>query len=102
MLGGVRKPQDAPQNLLHIHLAGLIGKGGQDIGKGAVPALFQCVDRDNVSDGAVGREQVPVFQFVDIGGANGDLLGGDAGLHQLVPQFFKGGALLLAPGLGLE
>ena len=94
--------EDAPQNLLHIHLAGLVGKGGKNIGKGAIPALFQCIDRDNIANRAIGRHQIHIFQFVHISRANGNLLCRDASVHQLVPQFFKGGSVLLAFWLCLE
>ena len=94
--------EDTPQNLLHIHLTGFVGKGRKNIGKGAIPALFQCIDRDNIANRTIGRHQIHIFQFIHIGGANGDLLCRDASVHQLIPQLFKGGSVLLAFWLCLE
>ncbi len=94
--------ENPSQNLLHVNLTCLIGKGRKDIGKGAIPALFQSIDRDNIANRAVWGHQIGVFQFVHIGGSNGNLLGGNPGIHQLVPQFFKGGRILLAFRLCLK
>ena len=102
MLACMGQAENAPQNLLHIHLTCLVGKRGKNIGKGAIPALFQRIDRDDVANRAIGRHQIHIFQFIHIGGANGDLFCGDTGVHQLVPQLFKSGRIFLALGLCLE
>ena len=102
MLARMGQTENPSQNLLHINLACLIGKGRKDIGKGAIPALFQRIDRDNIPNRAVRGHQIDVFQLVHIGGADSDLLGGNPGVHQLVPQLFKGGRVLLALRLCLK
>ena len=102
MLARMGQTENPSQNLLHVNLTCLIGKRRKDIGKGAIPALFQRIDRDNIANRAVWGHQIGVFQFVHIGGANSDLLGGDSLVHQFVPQLFKGGRVLLAFWLCLE
>ena len=102
MLARMGQTENTPQNLLHVNLTCLIGKGRKDIGKGAIPSLFQRIDRDNVSNRAVWGHQIGVFQLVHIGGTNGDLFGGNTGVHQLVPQLFKGGRVLFALRLCLK
>ena len=102
VLACMGQTEDTPQNLLHIHLTGFVGKGRKNIGKGAIPALFQRIDRDDIANRAIGRHQIHIFQFVHISRANGNLLCRDASVHQLVPQFFKGGSVLLAFWLCLE
>ena len=102
VLARMGQTENPSQNLLHINLACLIGKGRKDIGKGAIPALFQRIDRDNVSNRAAWGHQIGVFQLVHIGGTNGNLLGGNPGVHQLVPQFFKSCRVLLALRLCLK
>ena len=102
MLSGIGQAQDAPNDLLHIHLTGAVCQRCKDVGKGAVPALLQCVDRDNKSDGAVGREQVCIFQLVDVGGLNGDLLCRNAILYKDGAYLLKGGSVLFALGLCLK
>ena len=102
MLAGVGQAENPSQNLLHVNLACLIGKRRKDIGKGAIPSLFQRIDRDDIPNRATGGHQIGVFQFIHIGGSNGNLLGGNPGVHQLVPQLFKGGRVLLALRLCLK
>ena len=102
VLARMGQTENPPQNLLHVNLTCLIGKRRKDIGKGAIPALFQRIDRDNVSNRAVWGHQIGVFQLVHIGGTNGDLFSGNTGVHQLVPQLFKGGRVLLALRLRLK
>ena len=102
MLARMGQTENPSQNLLHINLACLIGKGRKDIGKGAIPALFQRIDRDNIANRTAWGHQIGVFQLVHIGGSNGNLLGGDSLVHQLVPQFFKGGRVLFALRLCLK
>ena len=102
MLARMGQTENPSQNLLHVNLTCLIGKGRKNIGKGAVPALFQRIDRDNISDRAVWGHQLHIFQLVHIGGTNGNLIGRNPGVHQLVPQFFKGGRVLLALRLCLK
>ena len=101
-LPGMGLTQDPAQNLLHVHLTGFIGKRRQNIGEGTIPALFQGVHGDDIADGAVLRHQVHVFQFIDGGRFDGDFTGGNADAHKPCPEFFKGGAVLLALGLSLE
>ena len=102
MLARVGQTENPSQNLFHVNLACLIGKGRKNIGKGAIPALFQRIDRDNIANRAVWGHQIGVFQLVHIGGSNGDLLGRNTGVHKFVPQLFKGGRVLLAFWLCLE
>ena len=102
MLARMGQTENPSQNLFHVNLTCLIGKGRKNIGKGAVPALFQRIDRDNIPNRAVRGHQIDVFQLVHIGGADSDLLGGNPGVHQLVPQFFKGGRILFALRLCLK
>ena len=102
MLARMWQTENPAQNLLHVNLACLIGKGRKDIGKGAIPALFQRIDRDNIANRTAWGHQIGVFQLVHIGGSNGNLLGGNPGVHQLVPQLFKGGRVLLALRLCLK
>ena len=102
MLARMGQTENPSQNLFHVNLTCLIGKRRKDIGKGAIPPLFQRIDRDNVTNRAVWGHQIGVFQFVHIGGTNGDLFGGNPGVHQLVPQLFKGGRVLLALRLRLK
>ena len=85
VLACMGQAEDTPQNLLHIHLTGFVGKGRENIGKGAIPALFQRIDRDDIANRAIGRHQIHIFQFVHISRANGNLLCRDASVHQLVP-----------------
>ena len=102
VLAGMGQAENPSQNLLHIYLTGLVGKRGQNIGKGAVPSLFQGIDGDDVAHWTLRGKQIHIFQFVHIGGANGNMFGGDSRVFQLVPQFFKGGCVLLALGLRLK
>ena len=50
MLGGVGQTKDTSQNLLHLNLICLVGNRRKNIGKGAIPSLAQCVDRDMKAD----------------------------------------------------
>ena len=50
MLTRMGQTENPSQNLLHVNLTGLIGEGRKDIGKGAIPALFQRIDRDNIAN----------------------------------------------------
>ena len=102
VLARMGQTENPSQNLLHVNLTGLIGEGRKDIGKGAIPALFQRIDRDNIANRTAWGHQIGVFQLVHIGGSNGNLLGGDSLVHQLVPQFFKGSRVLLALRLCLK
>ena len=102
MLHRMGQTQDTAQNLLHIHLTGLIGQRGQNIGEGAVPTFFQCIDCNNVTNWAVTGHQIHVLQFVYISGTNGNLCSWNTGVYQFLPELFKGGAVLLAVGLCLE
>ena len=102
VLARMGQTENPSQNLLHVNLACLIGKGRKDIGKGAIPALFQRIDRDNIANRTAWGHQIGVFQLVHIGGSNGNLLGWNPGVHQLVPQFFKGCRVLLALRLCLK
>ena len=102
MLARMGQTENPSQNLLHVNLTCLIGKGRKNIGKGAIPALFQRIDRDNIANRTAWGHQIGVFQFIHIGGTNGNLLGGNPGVHQLVPQLFKGGRVLLAFRLCLK
>ena len=85
VLASVGQAQHAPQNLLHIHRAGLVCDGGQDVGKGAVPALFQRIDGDDIANGAALRQQINIFQLVDVRSTDSNLLLGNPRVHQLVP-----------------
>ena len=102
MLARMRQTENPSQNLFYVNLTCLIGKGRKDIGIRAIPALFQRIDRDNIANRAVGGHQLHIFQLVHIGGTNGNLLSGDSLVHQLIPQFFKGGCVLLAFWLRLK
>ena len=102
VLSGIGQAQDAPNDLLHIHLTGAVCQRCKDVGKGAVPALLQCVDGDNKSDGAFGREQVCIFQLIDVGGLNGNLLCRYAVFHKDGAYLLKGGSVLFALGLCLK
>ena len=102
MLARMGQTENPSQNLFHVNLTCLIGKGRKNIGKGAVPALFQRIDRDNIPNRAVRGHQIDVFQLVHIGGADSNLLSGNPGVHQLVPQFFKSCRVLLALRLCLK
>ena len=102
MLARMGQTENPSQNLLHVNLACFVSKGRKNIGKGAIPTLFQRIDRDNVTNRTAWRHQIGAFQFVHIGGTNGDLLSGDSLVHQLIPQFFKGGCVLLTLRLCLK
>ena len=98
----VGQPKYTPQNLLHIHGRSAVCHRGQHIGKGAVPALFQGVDGNDVPDGAVWGQQVHIFQLVFIAGFDGDFLFGNAAIHQRFLDFFICGAIRIVAGLCLE
>ena len=102
MLPGVGQAQDAPNDLLHIHLTGSVRQRCKDVGKGAVPALLQCVDSNDEPDGAFGREQVCIFQLVDVGSLNGNLLCRNAVFYKDGANLLKGGSVLFALGLCLK
>ena len=102
VLPGVGQAQDAPNDLLHIHLTGAVCQRCKDVGKGAVPALLQCVDGDDESYGAVGRKQICIFQLVDVGGLNGNLLCRNAVFYKDGADLFKSGSVLFALGLCLK
>ena len=98
----VGQPKYTPQNLLHIHGRSAVCHRGQHIGKGAVPALFQGVDGNDVPDGAVWGQQVHMFQLVLIAGFDGDFLFGNTAVHQRFLDFFVCGAVRTVAGLCLK
>ena len=102
VLCGMRQTEYAPQNLLNINLARLIGKGREYVCKRTVPTLFERVYRDNIAHRAIGRKQIHVFQFVHIGCTNGDLLCGNTCLNQFLTELFKSSRVLFAFRLCLE
>ena len=102
MLACVRLAQDAPDNLLHIDFAGTVGKRCQNIGKGAVPAFFKRIDRNDVPNRAAFAHQVYALQLVYIGGLDRNLVVRYANVCQFFSQPLKGSAVLFASGLRLK
>ena len=64
MFGRIRKSQHTAENLLDIHARRFIGQRCQNVGERTVPALFQCIDRNDVTHRTVAGQQVGVFDFV--------------------------------------
>ena len=102
MLTRIRKPQHASNNLFHIHARGTVRQRRQNVGKGAVPALFQRVHGDDIANGTIRRQQIDAFQFVNFRGLNGNLLLRNANLNQFGFQLFKGCRILFTLGLCLK
>ena len=102
MLGGVGQTQDTSQNLLHLNLTCLVGNRRKNIGKGAVPSLAQCVDRDNIANRAVCGHEFGVFQLIHVRCADGDLLCGYVIGNQFFADFLKGSGFFLAFRLCLK
>lgn len=102
MLAGMRLAQDAPDNLFHVDFAGTVGKRCQNIGKGAVPAFFQRIDRNDVPNRAVFAHQVYALQLVYISGLNCNLVVRYADVCQFFAQSLKGSVVLFASGLCLK
>lgn len=98
----IRQTQDTAQDLLHIHGGGSVRNRGEDVGKGAVLALLQGVDRDDVADGTVGGPQIHALQLVLVRRLDGDVACGDTGTEQLVLDLLISGAVSLGLGLGLD
>ena len=84
MLPGIGLAEDSTKDLLNIHRGSAVCERSQNVGEGAVPALLQRVDRDDIADRAVAAHQVLFLQIVHIGGFDGDLLLGDSHPHQHV------------------
>ena len=101
VLYSIGQAQNTPQNLLHIHLTGFVGKGSQNIGKGTVPALFQRVYRDDVPHRTVRGQQVHIFQLIHIGGADGNVFGGNTQRPPIPPAAFQRWSRPPCPSAGL-
>ena len=74
----MRQAEHPAQDLLHINRRTAIGNRRQNIGKGAVPDLFERVDGDDVPDRAGLIQQVNILEFIDLGGLDGDVFRWDA------------------------
>ena len=102
MLDGMRQTENPPQNLLHIHLTRLIGKGSQYVGKRTVPPLLQRIHRNNIANRAIRGQQILVFQLIDVSSTYGNLIGGNVCLDQFCSDFLKSRRILLSSGLSLK
>jgi hypothetical protein len=74
---GIGHTQHPAKQLLDIGRALDAGNRTEHIGEGAVPALFQRLDRDDVFDPALGIEEIDAVEFALIACRDGDPLLGD-------------------------
>ena len=98
----MRQTENASKNLLHVHAACTVGKRRKHIGERTVPALFQSVHRNDETDWTVRAHQIDAFQFVHVGGTNGDLVRRDSGLFQFFAESLKGRAVFFYSRLRLK
>ena len=102
MFPGIGQAQNTPYDLLHIHLTGAVRQRSKDIRKGAVPTLFQGIDCNDKANRTLFRQQVHIFQLVDLRRLDGNLLCWNVGCNQALAQFFKGRCIFCALGLRLK
>ena len=102
VLRRIRLPQDSAKDLLHIHGGSTIGQRRQYVGKGAVPALFQGVDRDDVSDFTIPAHQILPFEIIYVGRLYCNLVFRNAHTAQHCPDLIKGIAAVSGAGLRLK
>jgi len=69
-----REPEDAPKELLDVLLGGNVGYRAEDVGKGAVPAFLEGLNRDDVFDRARGGEEIDPVKLTVRACDNGELL----------------------------
>jgi hypothetical protein len=80
--------QDASQYLFYVNTACTVGKGGQNICKGTIPAFFECVYGKNITDGTIFTAQIYIFKVVNIGGLDGDFFREEAEGDELLFYFW--------------
>ena len=102
MLAGIGQTKNTPDDLLHVNFGGAVGECRQNIGERTIPALFQRVDSDDIANRAGRRKQPDVFQLVDLGGFDGDLLLRHADFNQFISELLKRRGTVLAFGLSLK
>ena len=83
----MRLAKHSTKNLFYIYLTGLVRKRRQNVGKRAIPALLESIDRDDIADLALWAQEIHALKLINVCRLDSDLLGRDAGAHQLVTQF---------------
>ena len=102
MLPRIRLTQDTAENLLYIDRRGAVRKRGQNIRKRAVPALFQCVDRNNVPNLTSSAHKVLPLKIVYVGSLDRNLFLRNAHRNQHRLDPVEGVAVVLRARLSLK
>ena len=100
----IRLAQDTTQDLFNRRGADLLGNGAQDVGKGTIPTFTQGLHGNDITDGALRREQINVCDLIIIACGSGDLVFGDVVVFQqaLFDRFHIDGSLIFVGGLCLQ
>lgn len=102
MFTGIGQTKNTPDDLFHVNLGGTVRQRCQNIGERTIPALFQRVDSDDIANRAGRRKQPDVFQLVNLGSFDGDLLLRHADFNQFISELLKRRGTVLAFGLSLK
>jgi len=102
VLGRIGQAQYAAQYLFDIHPRGLVGQRCENVGERTIPALFQRIDRNDVTHRTVVGQQVGVSNFVFVRRFDFYLVFGNADFDKFAFDFVERNIVVIGFRLRLE